>query len=124
MREGDAGLLRSHHWSAILTACDRLHDWTEADFLAQIHQSVRQAGLTAVKQVAFTFQPQGLSAVVLLEESHIALHFWPEKNKVTVDIHVCDYQTENQPKAEQLAKSLAQELSATKAEWHYVCLSE
>ncbi|NJP10800.1 MAG: S-adenosylmethionine decarboxylase [Leptolyngbyaceae cyanobacterium RU_5_1] len=113
--------LHSHHWSAILTAADIVYGWTEADFLARLNAVVKQAGLTPVSETAFTFQPQGVSAVVLLEESHVALHFWPEKGKVTVDIHICDFYQDNQPKAEKLARLLALEISNTPAEWR--CLS-
>lgn len=116
--------LRSHHWSAILTAAERVYTWTAADFLARLKQVVQQAGLTVVGELAFTFQPQGISAIVLLEESHVALHFWTEKGKVTVDIHVCDFQENNKPKAEKLAHLLALEISGASGQWHYLSLSE
>ena len=120
---GDAvPTLRSHHWSAILTAHPAAYTWTEADFLAHLRQAVHQAGLTIVNEAAFTFQPQGVSAVLLLAESHVALHFWPEKGKITVDIHICDFHHENQPKARRLADRLTASLSASPAEWHTLSL--
>ncbi len=82
------------------------------------------AGLTPVNEAAFTFQPQGVSAVLLLAESHVAIHFWPEKGKITVDIHICDFHQDNQPKAETLAHWLAVELSHHPAEWHRLSLAE
>lgn len=116
--------LRSHHWSAILTAAEPVYTWTAADFLARLKQVVQQAGLTVVGELAFTFQPQGISAIVLLEESHVALHFWTEQGKVTVDIHVCDFQEDNKPKAEKLAHLLALEISEAPGQWHYLSLVE
>ena len=115
--------LNSHHWSAILAAQESLYTWTETDFLNRLKQVVAQAGLTSVSQTAFTFQPQGISAVLLLEESHVAIHFWPDKGKVTVDIHVCDYQQDNKPKAEKLAYLLALEVSGCPGEWHSISFS-
>ncbi len=35
------------------------------------------------------FSPQGLTAFVLLAESHIALHSWPEFNYLAIDIFTC-----------------------------------
>lgn len=116
--------LRSHHWSAILTASSEAYHWTETDFVAKLKRIVSLAGLTAVTEAAFTFQPQGVSAVVLLAESHVAIHFWPEKGKITVDIHICDFHQDNQPKAEKLAHLLALEFSQSPAQWHSLSVSE
>lgn len=115
--------LQSHHWSAILTASPESYHWTEADFLARLRRAVKLAGLNAVNEAAFTFQPQGVSAVLLLEESHVAIHFWPEKGKITVDIHICDFHQDNQPKAEKLAHLLELELSESSAEWRSLSLA-
>jgi S-adenosylmethionine/arginine decarboxylase-like enzyme len=110
-------LLHSHHWSAVLIAKPDLYQWSESEFLHQMGQAIQQAGLTAVGELAFTFQPQGISAVVLLAESHIALHFWPEKGKISVDIHICDFHQDNQSKAQQLVQAIAIGLSNQTAEW-------
>lgn len=116
-------VLRSHHLSAILAAAPEVYGWTEAEFLQVMKAAIQQATLSMVGELAFTFQPQGVSAVLLLEESHVALHFWPEKGKVTVDIHVCDYQQDNLGKAEKLAQALTQKITGQcdRDQWH--CLS-
>ena len=115
--------LRSHHWSAILPALGEVYAWSETDFLTCLKQAVMQAGLTAVNETSFQFQPQGVSAVLLLEESHVALHFWPEKGKITVDIHICDFQQDNQPKAEKLAHLLERALSENPVTWHSLSIA-
>jgi len=116
--------LKSHHFSAILTASEKVYIWKEDDFIHMLKDVVERAGLTTVGELAFTFQPQGISAVVLLEESHVALHFWPEKGKVTVDIHVCDYQQSNKLKAENLAQLLEMEISGSTSQWNYLYCQE
>jgi len=35
------------------------------------------------------FSPQGITGVVLLAESHVALHSWPEINYLAIDIFTC-----------------------------------
>lgn len=68
-------MIRSHQFSAILTASQTLFEWTEADFLTVLKTAAKSAELKSVGEVSFSFQPQGISAILLLEESHVALHF-------------------------------------------------
>jgi len=42
-----------------------------------------------LKVVMYKFYPQGMTGVVLLAESHIALHSWPEFNYLAIDIFTC-----------------------------------
>jgi len=44
---------------------------------------------TPLRIVFHKFNPQGLTAVLLLAESHIAIHTWPEINYVGLDIFSC-----------------------------------
>lgn len=51
--------------------------------------AAREAGLTAVSSAHHQFEPQGLSAVVILSESHIAAHTWPESGNGYVTLTSC-----------------------------------
>jgi S-adenosylmethionine decarboxylase len=43
-----------------------------------------------VRQVAFhKFSPQGVSGVVVISESHLAIHTWPELGYAAVDVYTC-----------------------------------
>ena len=44
---------------------------------------------TPLKIAIHKFSPQGITGVVLLAESHIALHSWPEINYLAIDIFTC-----------------------------------
>lgn len=48
----------------------------------------------------------GVTGVVVLSESHLALHTWPEKLCVTLDIYVCNYEQNNRAKARRLFDEL------------------
>jgi S-adenosylmethionine/arginine decarboxylase-like enzyme len=48
----------------------------------------------------------GVTGVVLLAESHLAVHTWPELDAVTLDVYVCNYGQDNSAKAEQLLHAL------------------
>lgn len=113
-------MIRSHHFSAILTITETIAHSTAIDLLHLLKSTVQTAGLIAVAEATATFSPQGISAVLLLEESHVALHLWSECRKATVDIHVCDYQQDNYFKAEKLATLLAIAITGSdRAQWHY-----
>jgi S-adenosylmethionine decarboxylase len=64
--------------------------------------AVRAAGLTVVGDAFHQFAPQGVTGTVLLAESHLAIHTWPECGFVTVDVYVCNLATDNSDKAERL----------------------
>ena len=40
--------------------------------------AARDSGLTVVGDSFYQFEPQGVTGTVLLAESHIAIHTWPE----------------------------------------------
>ena len=68
--------------------------------------AARDAGLTVVGERFYQFEPQGVTGTVLLAESHIAIHTWPENAFVTVDVYVCNLTTDNTTKAEQVFRTL------------------
>jgi spermidine synthase len=51
-------------------------------------------------------QPGGITGTILLAESHLAIHTWPERRGVTLDVYVCNFTEDNTPKAEQLFDTL------------------
>lgn len=78
---------------------------------ALCRKAVGDSGLTIVDEKFFTFpdwqgQPGGVTGAVLLAESHLALHTWPERNGVTLDVYVCNFSTDNSGKAEKLMDDL------------------
>ncbi|MTJ08295.1 S-adenosylmethionine decarboxylase [Anabaena sp. UHCC 0204] len=119
-------MIKSHHFSAILSASPAVFNWDKKDFIAVLKNAADTAELNVVGEIAVEFVPQGISTVVLLAESHIALHFWPEAAKVTIDIHICDYQTDNLEKGRFLANILTREISNDDSleNWHYLSISD
>ena len=82
-------------------------EFTQAEPLrALCVEAARTAGLTVVGERFFQFEPQGVTGTVLLAESHVAIHTWPEAGFVTVDVYVCNYTTDNTDKAERLFQAL------------------
>ncbi len=47
------------------------------------------AKATVVNSVFHPFSPQGVSGVVVIEESHLSIHTWPEHGYAAVDFFTC-----------------------------------
>ena len=68
--------------------------------------ATRDSGLQIVGDAFHQFEPQGITGTVLLAESHLAIHTWPESKFVTVDVYVCNYLADNTQKALKLYNAL------------------
>ena len=56
---------------------------------ALMRQAVAAAGATVVECLLHRFSPQGVSGVVVVEESHLSIHTWPESGYAAVDFYTC-----------------------------------
>jgi len=82
-------------------------EFTRAEALRDIClKAVEAAGLTVVGDRFFQFNPQGVTGTILLAESHLAIHTWPEAGFVAVDVYVCNYMTDNTDKADRVFRAL------------------
>jgi len=60
------------------------------DYLEKIMtQAAEVAGATVLKTAFQDFNPQGVSGVVVIAESHLTIHTWPEHGYAAVDIFTC-----------------------------------
>lgn len=64
-------------------------------------------GLSVVGRLFHAFRdaagaPAGVTGTVVLAESHLAIHTWPELGSVTLDVYVCNYNGDNSARAEAL----------------------
>ena len=109
------------HLTADLTQCQCDSAWlTNAGRLgAACAQAVQAAGLQSVAQLCHTFpstetgpggdsSPGGVTATVLLAESHLCVHTWPEQKGVTLDVYVCNFGGDHSAKAHALMDALLQ----------------
>lgn len=80
---------------------------------------IKLSKLQTVEEKFFQFPdwngyPGGVTGCVLLAESHLAIHTWPENRGVTLDIYVCNFTEDNSTKAEILFDGLVRELDPSK----------
>ena len=83
--------------------------------------AVQEAGLTPVGELFHAFPGGGgVTGVVLLAESHVALHTWPELRAVTLDVYVCNFGADNSARARALLAALEQAFAPAQAERHEI----
>ncbi len=89
--------------------------------------AVRAAGLRPVAELFHRFEPApgaaadapvGVTGVVLLAESHLAVHTWPEIGAVTLDVYVCNLGSDNSPCAEAVLARLIDAFAPGRVERH------
>jgi S-adenosylmethionine decarboxylase len=87
---------------------------TDADALrALCLECVADVGLVAVGELFHRFgaaadRQSGITGVVLLAESHLAVHTWPELDGVTIDAYVCNHSGDNSLRAQRLLDALVE----------------
>ena len=67
--------------------CEKLND--ESYLRCTLNRAAKLANATVLNLISNKFEPQGVTAIALLAESHISIHTWPESNYSAVDIFTC-----------------------------------
>jgi S-adenosylmethionine decarboxylase len=96
----------------------------DAQALMQIClNGVKLVGLQAVNQLVHEFPAvagvnSGVTATVLLAESHLCIHTWPEMQAVTLDVYVCNFSGDHSAKAHCLMDALLAAFKPDSTERH------
>jgi S-adenosylmethionine decarboxylase len=61
----------------------------EAFLRTAITTAAKRAGATLLNLITHRFEPQGVTGLALLAESHISIHTWPESGYAAVDVFTC-----------------------------------
>ena len=92
---------------------------TDRDALRQLCLgAVQRAGLTSLGDLFHQFgseseDPGGVTGAIVLAESHLAIHTWPELNSVTLDVYVCNFTQDNSAKADNVLREIMAAFNAT-----------
>ena len=95
--------------------CEKLND--ESFLRCTLNRAAKLAKATVLNLISNKFEPQGVTAIALLAESHISIHTWPESNYSAVDIFTC-----GQNMLPELASQYL--IEALKAEEHFLRVLE
>ena len=66
---------------------EKLND--ESFLRCTLNKAAKLANATVLNLMSNKFDPQGVTAIALLAESHISIHTWPESHYSAVDIFTC-----------------------------------
>ena len=91
-----------------LYECDQSKLNDEAFIRTSLTSASKVAGATLLNMVTHRFEPQGVTGLALLAESHISIHTWPESRYAAIDVFTCGQQT----MPEKACKSLFREFAA------------
>ena len=84
----------------------------DAEMLAALcRRACAQAGLEVVAEAFHQFSAAGATGALVLAESHLAIHTWPELGSVTRDLYVCNYSQDNRAAAETAYNALRAEFN-------------
>lgn len=72
-----------------LSGCDPERLKRVREVRSAMLEAARRANGTIVKAVFHAFSPWGVSGVVVIAESHLTIHTWPEYGYAAVDIFTC-----------------------------------
>ncbi len=78
-----------HHSLFDLHECDRSRLADRESVRTALLEAVRLSGGTVVTDVFHQFSPHGVSGVVVIAESHLTIHTWPERAFAAVDLFTC-----------------------------------
>ncbi|MGH7708211.1 MAG: adenosylmethionine decarboxylase [Vulcanimicrobiaceae bacterium] len=80
---------------------------TDVERVQAIMVSAAKEANAEILKVAFhRFQPHGVSGVVVIQESHMSIHTWPESGYAAVDFYTCGDHTDPWRACEYAAKRL------------------
>ncbi len=85
----------------------------KAELEKSLTDIVKNSGLTVVGTYFHQFgEEKGITGVVVLAESHVSVHTWPEReNFVNTDVFVCNVTQDNTDKAKAVYEKIKELLS-------------
>lgn len=92
----------------------------ETEVMDIVAQYCIDAGLTVVGKSFFHFDPQGVTFTILLAESHVSFHSWPEERSVAFDIYTCNQRACNNEKTQQVYERVKTLLSPIREQTQFI----
>ena len=107
--QGSKGDCLGRHWLVDFYQCQKLP--VECGLLESLLVTAAElAGATVVQSCFHRFSPFGLSGVVVIAESHLAAHTWPEHQALCIDIFSCSEKIQAQVAIAYIAEQVQAEI--------------
>ncbi len=95
--------------------CDAGKINDEAFIRTSLTSAAKTAGAKLLNLITHRFNPQGVTGLALLAESHISIHTWPEHGYAAIDVFTCGKKTLPQRACEFLSDELEAKSSSLKS---------
>lgn len=89
MISSDKNSIIGHHILAEFMGCNSALLDNEEFLIDRLKHAAKQSNATILDVSSHHFQPHGVTAILLLAESHFSIHTWPEHDYAAVDIFTC-----------------------------------
>ena len=76
-----------------LYGCDESILSSVSDVQDAMLKAARAANATIIDSIFHHFKPYGVSGVIVIAESHFAIHTWPEHKYASLDLYTCGDKT-------------------------------
>jgi S-adenosylmethionine decarboxylase len=77
------------HYLLNLYGCEFDH-LNDLNFIIEtLNGAANLCGATILNVVSHQFEPNGITVILLLAESHISFHSWPEQRTAACDVYTC-----------------------------------
>jgi len=77
------------HYLLNLYECSFVYLNDEYFLIELLEKAAFVSGATVCQTIFKKFDPQGVTVICLLSESHISIHTWPEEGKAACDVYTC-----------------------------------
>ncbi|MCE9519047.1 MAG: adenosylmethionine decarboxylase [Verrucomicrobia bacterium] len=84
-------MILGHHTLIELHGCNDTKLRDVAGVRALMLEAVKQSGGTYVTDVFHHFSPHGVSGLIVIAESHVTIHTWPEHGYAAADVFTCGH---------------------------------
>ena len=77
------------HYLIELIGCDREKIKFVRDVKTPFLKAAKKSGTKVIKSAFHQFRPYGVTGVIIISWSHLALHTWPEAGYIACDVLTC-----------------------------------
>ncbi|MEA3248687.1 MAG: adenosylmethionine decarboxylase [Nanoarchaeota archaeon] len=104
------------HWIASYSGCENKNKSgkyviNDFNYLQELlSKNLEDIGATILSKTGKQFEPQGVTVLISIAESHASAHTWPEDNFMEFDFNTCNLEIDG----ERLLTKIAQEIGAKK----------